>query len=58
MNKEDKFVIEDCVKFKQDLAEKSWKRSGAKTLEEYVKYVNERAKQSPLWKNANENRKE
>jgi hypothetical protein len=40
MNKDDNFVIEDCVKFKQDLHEKSYKASGAKNFNEYIEYVN------------------
>jgi len=51
----DKERIADCVKFKHDLYENAWKKSGAKTFDEYVKYVNERAKQSPLWKKAKSN---
>ena len=49
MNKKEEFVIQDCVRFKHDLAKKSWEKSGAKTLDEYAKYVNENAKKSPLW---------
>ena len=45
------YIIEDCVKFKHELAKKSWEKSGAKNLKEYVQYVNENAKKSPLWKN-------
>ena len=30
----------DCVVFKQKMQELSWKRSGAKTMSEYVKYIN------------------
>ena len=35
--------ITDCVKFKDDLHERLWKKSGAKTLKEYAEYVNKRA---------------
>jgi len=49
MNKKEEFVIQDCVKRKHDLAKKSWDKSGGKTLNEYVKYVNENVKKSPLW---------
>jgi hypothetical protein len=47
MNKEKQF---DCIKFKHELQEKLLKKSGAKNLQEYVKYVNEIAKNSPLHK--------
>jgi len=35
--------ITDCVKFKDDLHDSLWKKSGAKTLKEYAEYVNKRA---------------
>ena len=47
MNKEKQF---DCVKFKKELQEKLLKKSGAKNLDEYVKYVNKVAKESSLHK--------
>jgi hypothetical protein len=40
MSKTDNFVIEDCVKFKHELHEKSFKASVAKNLNEYMDYVN------------------
>jgi hypothetical protein len=45
MNKEKQF---DCIKFKHELQEKLLKKSGAKNLQEYVKYVNKIAESSPL----------
>jgi len=48
MNKEKQF---DCVKFKIELQEKLLKKSEAKNISEYVKYVNEVAKKSSLHKN-------
>ena len=45
----DKEKIEDCVKFKYELYEKSWAKSGAKNIDEYVKYVSENIKNSTLW---------
>jgi len=47
MNKEKQF---DCVKFKRKLHENSFKKSGAKNLEEYVDYVNRMAEKSSLHK--------
>ena len=47
MNKEKQF---DCVKFKRELHKNSLRKSGAKNLHEYVEYVNEMAKKSPLYK--------
>jgi len=41
----------DCVEFKREIHRKNWERSGAKTLREYAKHVNEEAKKSPLWSN-------
>ncbi|MDR1930235.1 MAG: hypothetical protein LBQ44_06335 [Treponema sp.] len=52
MNKEKKF---DCVKFKQELHEKAYKKSGAKDFREYIHYVNERANKSLLHKANNKN---
>jgi hypothetical protein len=40
MNKTDNFIVEDCVKFKHELHEKTFKASGAKNLNEYIEYVN------------------
>ena len=40
----------DCVKFKDELFIKSWKKSGAKSFRDYVEYVNMRAKKSTLFK--------
>jgi len=51
MSKEE---IKDCVQFKNDLYEKSWKKSGAKNIDEYVKYVSEHVKNSPLWTKAHQ----
>jgi len=45
MNKKEEFIIQDCVKFKHDLAKKSWEKSGAKTLKEYAEYVNRKARE-------------
>ena len=50
------FIIKDCVQFKHDLYKKSWEKSGAKTLDEYVEYVKTTAIKSPLWKNPNQNK--
>ena len=47
MNKEKQF---DCVKFKDELQEKLLKKSGAKNLNDYVKYVNKVALNSSLHK--------
>ena len=47
MNNEKKF---DCVKFKNELQEKLIKKSEAKNLTEYVKYVNIIASSSSLHK--------
>ena len=44
-----KMIIKDPVKFKHDLYQKSWEKSGAKNIDEYVKYVSENVKKSPLW---------
>ena len=41
----------DCVKFKRELQEKAWKKSGAKTWEEYIHQCNKAIKNSPLYKN-------
>ena len=49
MNKKDKKNF-DCVKFKYELQEKTLKQSGAKSLREYVNYVNNIAKKSTLRK--------
>ena len=57
MNKDEKFVIKDCVQFKYDLYKKSYEKSGAKSIEEYVKYVNEEGKKSPFWKEKHETSK-
>jgi len=38
----------DCVKFKRKLQENAWKKSGAKNLHEYVKYVNKNVSKSKL----------
>ena len=43
----------DCVKFKDELFANSWKKSGAKNIDEYVAYVNKRYKLSPLYKSGN-----
>jgi len=51
MSDDKDFVIKDCVKFKHDLYKKSWEKSGAKTLDEYVEYVRNTAIKSSLWKN-------
>ena len=51
MNKEKQF---DCVKFKNELQNKLLKNSGAKTLQEYVNYVNETAQKSSLHKRIEE----
>ncbi|GMO58163.1 MAG: hypothetical protein Ta2G_18240 [Termitinemataceae bacterium] len=40
MNDEKNIKIEDCVKFKHDLHEKLFKKSGANNLREYIFYVN------------------
>ena len=50
MNKKKEF---DCVAFKEELHKKILEKSGAKNLKEYVKYVNEVAKKSPLRKSCN-----
>jgi hypothetical protein len=50
MNKEKKF---DCVKFKQELHEKAYKKSGAKDFREYIHYVNEMSNKSSLHKTNN-----
>ena len=42
--------IVDCVKFKDDLHERLWKKSGAKTLKEYAEYVNKRTSERELSK--------
>jgi hypothetical protein len=47
MNKEKKF---DCIKFKYELQEKLLKDSGAKSLREYVNYVNKIYQKSSLHK--------
>ena len=47
MNKEKQF---DCVKFKNELQKKLLKKSEAKNLTEYVKYVNTVALSSSLHK--------
>jgi len=47
MNKEKKF---DCVKFKDELFAKSWKKSGAMNFRDYVEYVNNISLQSSLYK--------
>jgi hypothetical protein len=52
MNKEKKF---DCVKFKQELHEKAYKKSGAKNFREYIHYANEMANKSLLHKANNKN---
>lgn len=49
MNKEKKF---DCVKFKNELQEKLYVKSGAKNLAEYIIYANKIACASPLHKTA------
>jgi hypothetical protein len=41
----------DCVKFKNELHENLLKKSGAKSLREYVEYVNKMVKTSTLYKN-------
>jgi hypothetical protein len=51
MNKTDDYFIEDCVKFKQDLHEKSYKASGAKNFNEYIEYVNKSFAKSTWCKN-------
>ena len=51
MKNNEKYVIEDCVKFKHDLYRISWEKSGAKTIDEYVKYVSEKAKKASWWIN-------
>ena len=56
MSDDKDFVIKDCVKFKHDLHKKSWEKSGAKTIEEYVEYVKTTVKKSPLWKNPIKNK--
>jgi len=40
----------DCVAFKEELNKNLLKKSGAKNLREYVKYVNEASKKSSLHK--------
>jgi len=45
MNKEKEF---DCVKFKRQLQDNAWKNSGAKNIDEYVRYSNKMASKSPL----------
>ena len=50
MNKIDDFVIEDCVKFKHDLHEKAYKKSGAKNFNEYIEYVNKSFMKSNWYK--------
>jgi hypothetical protein len=47
MNKKKEF---DCVLFKEELHKKLLKKSGAKNIQEYIKYVNEAAKKSSLHK--------
>ena len=47
MNKSKEF---DCVKFKHELQKNSIKNSGAKNLQDYVKYINETALKSSLHK--------
>jgi hypothetical protein len=47
------FVIEDCVKFKHDLHEKAFKASGAKSMREYIDYVNKAFLKSEWCKNSN-----
>jgi len=47
MNKEKQF---DCVKFKDELQKSLLKKSGAKNLQEYVKYTNKIAQKSSLHK--------
>ena len=38
----------DAIKFKRKLQKNSWKKSGAKNLQEYVNYVNKSATKSKL----------
>jgi hypothetical protein len=40
----------DCVKFKDELFAKAWKKSGAKDFREYVDYANAQARKSSLFK--------
>jgi hypothetical protein len=40
----------DCIKFKNELQKNLLKNSGAKNLQEFVDYVNNLAKNSPLHK--------
>ena len=47
MNKEKEF---DCIKFKYELQEKTFKNSEAKSLQEYADYVNKIFEKSPLHK--------
>jgi hypothetical protein len=51
MSKVDDCVVEDCVKFKHELHEKSFKASGAKNLNEYIDYVNKAFVKSTWCKN-------
>ncbi|GAA5818385.1 MAG: conserved hypothetical protein [Methanobrevibacter sp. CfCl-M3] len=41
----------NAIKFKRKLQENVWKNSGAKNLDEYVDYINKRAKKSAMGKN-------
>jgi len=43
----------DCVKFKDKLFSNSWKKSGAKNIDEYVAYINTRYKLSSLYTESN-----
>jgi hypothetical protein len=47
MNKKKHF---DCVEFKHKLHRAAFKKSGAKTLKEYVRHVNSEAAKSPLYR--------
>jgi hypothetical protein len=43
----------DCVEFKHKLHRDTFKKSGAKTLSEYISYVNFEVEKSPLHKKVN-----
>ena len=49
MKTNEEFIIDDCVAFKHKLQEnvrKAFKESG---YTDYVKFINDEAKKSPLW---------
>jgi hypothetical protein len=47
----------DCIRFKNELQEKTLIKSGAKNLHEYVEYVNKTAEKSTLHRAQKNNEK-